>query len=185
MAAAMELLAEVGPRRITMAEVARRAGVSRMTMYRRYDSLDKLISAVLTAEMAQVVTQIAQQEFTGSGRERVVQQTTAALTAMIDHTLLQRVLTVDPESLLPVLVERVGSGQRLLADYLATQLAAGMADGSIRQDDPALLALTIVTMAQPFVVGQRALTQHYSESAFRTQWRHLVDGYLRPEEQRS
>ncbi len=183
--AAMEVLAELGPTRMTMAEVARRAGVSRMTVYRRYRSLDALVSAVLTAEIADVLTEIAARSRpAGSARDRVVAQSAAMVEALIDHTLLQRVLAVDPQSLLPLLVERIGSGQRMLRDYVAEALRAGMAsqggDGSVRDGDPRLLALTVVTIAQPFVVGSKPLRTQYPPDALLQEFASAIDAYLTP-----
>lgn len=185
-AAAMSLLTEVGPRRVTMAEVARRAGVSRMTVYRRFENLGQLVSAVLTAEMADVVRQaIAATPTDATARERVLAQGEATIRALVDHALLQRVLEVDPESLLPMLVERLGSGQRLLRDHVAGQLAAGMTrfggDGSVRDGDPSLLALTVVSVAQPFVIGHRPLSAEYPTDDLVAEYRHLIDSYLSPE----
>ena len=55
LAAGYDVLLDVGPGKATMAEVARRAGISRMTLYRRHDQMRTLISEVLTAELAVVM----------------------------------------------------------------------------------------------------------------------------------
>lgn len=182
----MDVMADLGPTRMTMAEVARRAGVSRMTVYRRYHNLGELVSAVLTAEMADVVAEVAARTPPlGTVRERVVAESVAVVSALVDHTLLQRVLLVDAESLLPLLVERIGSGQRLLREHIAARLAAGMAsrggDGSVREAEPRLLALTLVAIAQPFVVWMRPLHQEYPAADLLQELAAAIDGYLRPE----
>ena len=46
--AVQESVLDVGLRRTTLAEVARRAGVSRMTVYRLHEDLDTLVAALLT-----------------------------------------------------------------------------------------------------------------------------------------
>lgn len=121
----------------------------------------------------------------GTVRERSVATSVAVVSALIDHTLLQAVLEVDPQSLLPLLVERIGSGQRLLMDHLALGLAQGMAsrggDGSIRDADPHLLALSIVSIAQPFVMGMRPLRREYPEHQLLDELATLIDCYLRGE----
>lgn len=182
--AAVDVLAEFGPTRMTMADVARRAGVSRMTVYRRYRSLDAVISAALTAEIADVVADAMHTPSSGeAARDRIVAQSVAVISALVDHTLLQRVLEVDPQSVLPLLVERIGSGQRLLQDYLAVALESGMAgrggDGSIRDGDPRLLALCILTMAQPFVMAMRPLRQEYPQEQLLAELATAIDRYLR------
>jgi AcrR family transcriptional regulator len=184
--AAMDVMTDLGPTRVTMAEVARRAGVSRMTAYRRYHSLGALVSAVLTAEMADVVAEVARgADRASTVREQVVAESVAVASALVDHTLLQRVLEVDAESLLPLLVERLGSGQRLLWDHISARLAAGMGarggDGSIREGDPRLFALTLVTIAQPYVVGMRPLGAEFPPSTLLAELAEAIDRYLRPE----
>ena len=184
--AAMDVMTDLGPTRMTMAEVARRAGVSRMTVYRRYHSLGDLVSAVLTAEMADVVADVAARTpRSGTVREQAVSEAVAVASALVDHTLLQRVLEVDAESLLPLLVERLGSGQRLLREHVAARLATGMAthggDGSIRDGDPRLFALTLVTIAQPYVVGMAPLRAEYPADTLLSELADTIDRYLRPE----
>ncbi len=82
-------------------------------------------------------------------------------------------------------MERLGSGQRLLRDHIAVRLAAGMAarggDGSIRDGDPGLFALTLVTIAQPYVVGMRPLRAEYPSETLLAELAAAIDRYLRPE----
>jgi len=185
--AAIAVLSEVGPTRLTLAAVARRAGVSRMTVYRRYPSVDAVVAAALTAEMDGVVRRAMSEQFSGNNRERVVGVTASGVRALVDHTLLQRVLQVDPQSLLPLLVERIGSGQRLVRDYLTVALEAGMAsrggDGSIREADPRLMALVVLTMAQPYVVGMRPLSQEYPQEVLLAEMAAAINSYLKQEDQ--
>lgn len=182
----MDVMTDLGPTRMTMAEVARRAGVSRMTVYRRYRSLGDLVSAVLTAEMAEVVSDVVTASpKDGSTRSQVVAEAVAVVSALVDHTLLQRVLEVDAESLLPLLVERIGSGQRLVREHVADRLTLGMAghggDGSVREGDPRLMALTLVTIAQPYVIGMTPLRTEYPTETLLAELADAIDRYLRPE----
>jgi AcrR family transcriptional regulator len=48
-----------GFRRVALDDVARRAGVSRMTIYRRFASRDELVSAVIDRENAALMDDIA------------------------------------------------------------------------------------------------------------------------------
>ena len=182
----MAAMADLAPGRVTMAEVARRAGVSRMTVYRRYDSLDAVVSAALTAEMAAVVAAVADGvPRDGTARERVVAEAAGTVAALVEHTLLQRVLEVDPASLLPLLVERLGAGQQLLREFLAAEVELGIAprggDGSIRAADPRLLSLTVLTMCQQFVVGMRPLREEFADRQLIAELERAVDRYLAPD----
>ena len=53
--AARECVLAVGVRRTTFSDVARRAGVSRMTLYRRFGDLEALLSALMTREFGRLV----------------------------------------------------------------------------------------------------------------------------------
>jgi AcrR family transcriptional regulator len=53
--AARECILDVGWRRTTLTEVARRAGVSRMTIYRTWADMPQLLSDLMTREWGAVV----------------------------------------------------------------------------------------------------------------------------------
>src|SRR5436309_14628416 len=53
--AAQTALLDLGVRNTTLAEVARRAGASRMTLYRRYPDIDALLTEVLGRQLIRVV----------------------------------------------------------------------------------------------------------------------------------
>ena len=53
--AAHDLVLAVGMRRVTMADLAREAGVSRATLYRRFANVDAVVAALVTRELAAIV----------------------------------------------------------------------------------------------------------------------------------
>src|SRR5689334_14187512 len=67
--AARASILAVGWKRSTLTDVARRAGVSRMTIYRRWPDMQTLLADLMTREWSAVVT--AQQEVPGTALERV------------------------------------------------------------------------------------------------------------------
>ena len=66
--AVVALLTEVGYSGITIDQVAKRSGVGRPTIYRRYENRGALVDAVVT----QLIDQAQQPDESGSPRERVV-----------------------------------------------------------------------------------------------------------------
>src|ERR1043166_4932980 len=57
--AARACVLAVGVRRTTVTDVARRAGVSRMTLYRRFPDLEGVLSALMTREFGRLVADAA------------------------------------------------------------------------------------------------------------------------------
>ena len=174
---------DFGVTRVTLADVARRAGVSRMTIYRRHADLPSLLATVLREELNHALARsLSALPEPLDARGRAAQGLATVTLAVADHPLMRRMLDVDPESLLPLIVDRLGSTQRLAREHLASLLRAGMAgsggDGSIRDGDPDLLALTLVIAAQSFVFSQRVV-RATDPRAF-DELRLLADSYLAP-----
>src|SRR3954453_10779385 len=112
--AAAEEVAAVGLRRTTLTAVPRRAGVSRMTVYREYGDAAALFRALLTESIGEVVLgDNADAEHLPDARQRLGEGVAAAVERLAEHPMMRRVLELDPELLLPFVVDRFGSGQRL------------------------------------------------------------------------
>lgn len=182
--AAYDAILEVGVRRTTMVEVARRAGVSRMTVYRRYEDLPQLLAALLTVELGALLeATIERFSAAATVREQLSQAAAATCAALGHHPLLVRVLTLDPEAILPLVVGRFGSTQRRALDMVHVMIRAGQSDdgdGSIRDGDPQLMALTVVTTAQSFVFSSLVLADTDPAGLVYSELAAMVDGYLRP-----
>lgn len=150
--AAYEALINYGLSRATLTDVAKRAGVSRMTVYRRYDTLSQLMSAVLTAELVSLLAIASQETREGSDAQRLSALVAEASRLIAEHPLMSRLLALEPESLMPVIVERRGSTQ-VAAEAALASLIAESRDGSVRVVDPAQASRTLVTAASGFVFG--------------------------------
>src|SRR3954466_3926875 len=111
--AARECVLAVGVRRTTFSDVARRAGVSRMTLYRRFPDLEALLSSLMTREFGRVVSEARKASNGGSVRERAVGIVVLAARRLHADPLFDRLLDVDPELLLPYVTLRLGGGARV------------------------------------------------------------------------
>src|SRR5438874_7779472 len=119
----------VGVRRTTLTDVARRAGVSRMTLYRLVPDVATLVLEVMTREFAALLDAAeAGSARRRTARARIVATTVEVVRRLPDEALFRRVLDVDPELLLPYLTDRIGSTQRIAVARMRRVLAEGVAD---------------------------------------------------------
>ena len=178
LSAARACVMDVGLKRTTLADIARRAGVSRMTVYRQYADLQTIVSELLTCELVALIDRSrAAVEELPTARERLVEAGVRTVEELAHHPLYRRVLDLDPELLLPLVVDRFGSTQKAAIDLVAAQVAEGQRDGSVRTDvDPQLAATCLQLTAQSFVFSARVV----EGQPVGPELRHLLDGYLRP-----
>ena len=115
-----------------------------------------------------------------TARERLVGAGVLVVERLAAHPLWCRVRDLDPELLLPLVVDRFGSSQRAIVDAVAAQVAEGQADGSVRPVDPALAATALLLTAQSFVFSARIVAAQHPPEATSAELRRLLDGYLRP-----
>lgn len=149
---------DFGVRRATVSEVAKRAGVSRMTVYRRHPDGAGLIRALMHREFGAVLTRALHEVGDdGSAGERLVAACVRTVELLVTHPLLLRLLEVDPELLLPYVTGEPGRFQEEARATLREAIAAGQADGSVRAGDPALLAATAETAGRGLVLAAGSL----------------------------
>ena len=104
LAAALEAATIHGLAKLSMADVAKRAGLSRQTLYRHFPSKDALVAALVAAETDKLVGAVlAVSEPVEDPQRSLAAGLTAALRVVRDHPLLDRLLTTEPEALLPLL----------------------------------------------------------------------------------
>jgi AcrR family transcriptional regulator len=170
----------VGVRRTTLTDVARRAGVSRMTLYRLVPDVETLLLDVMTHDLGALLSAIeGSVARKRSARARLVALTVEAARRLPDEPLFQRVLDVDPELLLPYLTVRIGSTQRLALGRVRRLISEGHGDRSIRRGDPAVMATSLLMAALPWIVSAR-LFDEVGRSAALAELERGLDGWLRP-----
>ncbi|MCS0602752.1 TetR/AcrR family transcriptional regulator [Streptomyces sp. LP11] len=149
----------VGVRRTTLADVARRAGVSRMTLYRRWPDLRTLVGDLMTREWIDVASGAIPEPAPGTPtRDRIVDGLVAGIAAFRAHPLFRKIVDVDPELLLPYVLDRRGASQVALLALLADALREGHADGSVRPGHIERQARALLLTVQSFALSLRTMT---------------------------
>jgi TetR/AcrR family transcriptional regulator, repressor for uid operon len=146
-------LLEVGLRRTSVEDVAKRAGVARITIYRRFDGRDELIRAVLLREGRRVLAEV---EASVAGiddlDDQLVEGFAVILTTVRDHPLLARLLDSELDATLPSLTVHGGPVVALGREYLAGHLLSAP-DGHHRSAvDVRVTAELVVRLTLSFVL---------------------------------
>jgi AcrR family transcriptional regulator len=170
---------DFGIRRTTLTDVARRAGVSRMTVYRRYPDVDAILRELMTREFGAAMAEIAARVGGDDGRSRVVHRILASVDALRASALMSKILEAEPELLLPYVLDRMGETQRAAVALVAGDVADGQADGSIRAGDVRVLAQALLLVTQSFVLSG-GIADDVPEQALRAELEHTVDAMLAP-----
>ena len=184
--AARESILAVGWRRTTLTDVARRAGVSRMTLYRRWPDTQTLLADLMTREWGQVLAEATAAPVSEDPLENLRRAVVATVRGLRANELLRRIIDVDPEVLLPYLLDRRGRSQELLASALADLIRSGQGYGSIRTGDPDLLARSLVLACQGFALSAHTMTAAAAPSRdadvtdFDAELARLVERFLQP-----
>ncbi|MGH3664131.1 MAG: helix-turn-helix domain-containing protein [Micromonosporaceae bacterium] len=204
--AAYELMLAIGMRRMTMADIGRRARVSRATLYRRWPNVQAVVAALVTREWSTIATasfqvaaesaasfQVAadSQVATGSAEERgsarhlLVEGIVSATRRSREHPLLRTIVNLDPEFLLPYLLQRRGSSADEQLELIETGLRAGHADGSIRPGDAAWQARALLLTALSFTLSGPIMAAPEEYPRLDDELRTLLDRYVSPDGHRN
>jgi len=177
--AAYQMLLAVGMRRMTMADIGRRAGVSRATLYRRWPNVRAVVAALMTRES----TAIAAACFDvagGSARDRLVAGMVAAVRRTREHPFLRKIVEVDPEFLLPYLLERRGSSTDAQLSAIEHVVRAGHRDGSVRPGNPIWQARALLLAAMAFVLSGPIMATPGERALLDAELHEMLDRYVAP-----
>ena len=151
--AALAEFSEVGIRRTSINDVARRTGLGRATVYRYVGSKDRLIQLVIKAETRRLYAEF---DRAVASCEDAAEWIETALDFVVHkirgHPLFDRVLHREPEILLPALTIRGGPVLAFYRSLIARQLR-GMKDrGQINPENIDGTAETLARLAISFVL---------------------------------
>jgi len=123
-------LAASGLGKLAVEDVARRAGVTRMTVYRRFRDRQRLIEAAMARESARLLAAVAAADDPRADHvDRIVRIVATSLGAARRHPLVAHWLATDPGELLRALLADDGAVLRAGAAYVAATIRAASATG--------------------------------------------------------
>jgi TetR/AcrR family transcriptional regulator, repressor for uid operon len=179
--AALALSAASGVRNLTMDDVARRAGVGRMTVYRRFASKPALVDALTVREARRCLSRIAVAiEPAAPADERLATLFTVTLAVIREHPMLERLARFEPEALLSELTRDDSAAFRLVRDFLVGLVREGQAAGEVGAGDPEVLAELALRLGASFVLIPDSVLPLDDEAATRELVRTLIGPLLRP-----
>src|SRR5262245_34983157 len=160
--AARDCILDVGWRRATLTEVARRAGVSRMTIYRTWPDMPSVLGDLMTREWGEVVARAVGEADEAVGEraraaDRIVAEVLGTVRALRVNELFVRIVELDPQLLLPYLLTRRGRSQQAIAELTAGRVREGQTDGSVRDGDPVAMARALLLAAHGFVLSAHTM----------------------------
>ncbi|BBY92466.1 TetR family transcriptional regulator [Mycobacterium gallinarum] len=177
LAAAAECVLAFGVDRVTLAEIARRAGVSRPTVYRRWPDTPSVLAALLTSRVIGVLDAVpSRQVGRGPLVERIV--TVAALLRRDD--VVMSVLRSAPDLAMIYIAERLGTSQQVLLDAVAADIKLAQEEGSVRAGDPRQLGAMCLLITQSVIQSGQIVAPILDADALATELAHSLNGYLKP-----
>ncbi len=139
--AAMRVLTDFGFRRATVELTAKYAGLSHMTIYRRWPRKADLFHAAVLREFTTLFHDQFDAATTEESFDDVVASAFSGLVwAVHEHPLMARELNTEPEFVLPLLTTNSGVVMETVAELVATRLCTSAAATDRILIDPRALA---------------------------------------------
>ena len=127
--AAVEEFERHGFRRVALDDVARRARVSRTTIYRRFSNKDELVAAVIERENVRLFADIAAElKQAGPQSNYYVEAFTLSILKFRRHRVLDRMITDEPGLVIELADQHYGAAIERMADALRVIFPDGFAE---------------------------------------------------------
>ncbi|MDN4519750.1 TetR/AcrR family transcriptional regulator [Mycolicibacterium austroafricanum] len=175
--AAAACILAYGVERTTMTEIARRARVSRPTIYRRWPDIRWVIAELLTVRITGVLEAVPDR---GAGRESVVGRVVVVADHLRADEIVQSVIRNAPGLAMTYITDRLGTSQQILIDALAEAIKAGQDEGSIRAGDPRGMAAMCLLITQSTIQSAQMVAELLDNEALNEELAHSLNGYLKP-----
>jgi AcrR family transcriptional regulator len=177
LAAAADCVLAFGVDRVTLAEIARRAGVSRPTVYRRWSDTRSVLAALLTSRVVGVLDDVPSEQI---GREPLVERIVTVVARLRRDDVVMSVLRSAPDLAMIYIAERLGTSQQVLLDAVAADIKLAQEEGSVRPGDPRQLAAMCLLISQSTIQSGQIVAPILDADALAVELAHSLNGYLKP-----
>lgn len=174
------LIERRGVHGLTIAEVARRAELSRPTIYRNWVDADDVVRAALLRRVARILSGFPALDPDRADRAGLVDDVLRFIALFRADAVYGRLIDDEPEAFTRYTLQRVGSSQRMILEWLAAAIGAAQTGGSVRVGEPHEMAVMLLLIAQSAVLSHGTVSELISEPAWQRELRCALDGLLRP-----
>ncbi|WP_345572924.1 helix-turn-helix domain-containing protein [Nonomuraea rosea] len=148
-----EQFCRMGIRRSTMEDVARRAKVSRIIVYRRFATKDVLVEHVVRREFRRSFDRfLTDIERAGTAADRVILGFVSSLRSIRGNPLIGGLIAVEPDPLVPFMIKDGGRTLATVRQFVAGQLRREQRAGNVSSAlDADLVAELMVRISASFL----------------------------------
>lgn len=174
---ARELYLEFGWRRTSMDDVAKRAGMGRATLYRRYSDKGQLFMAVISRDVKANLQAIEAAIQTSENHlEGLLEAFVLGIRLINENPLLTRLLQTEPDDILPFLTQEFTGILAFSRTYIADRIKKAQKLGEIRDLDATLTAELMIRMVHSLMLTPNGVIQAGDEASIRR----VCDQFFRP-----
>jgi AcrR family transcriptional regulator len=177
MTATADCVLAYGVDRVTLAEIARRAAVSRPTVYRHFPDVRSILAALLTNRITSALAAVPSE---GVGREPLVRRIVGLAQVVRDDEVVMSVLHQAPGLAMFYLSERLGTSQQILLDTVVGEIEAAQREGSVRSGVARELAAMSMLITQSTILSAQLVEPILPTERLVAELAIALNGYLAP-----
>lgn len=180
-AAALDQFAEYGIRRSTIDDIAQRAGVSKMTVFRRFTNKQGLIEVVIAREFRRALAEIDRRwNAAATLEEQLVDGFGFAIGFVRGHALLDKLLRAESETLLPLLTVDGAPVLALYTTLIAQRLQVEVDAGHANPEDVDQASEVMARLGLSLLLTREGTITIEDRSTIVELVRHILLPILRP-----
>lgn len=164
-----------GTKRTTLEDIARRARVGRMTLYRRFPTREALLEALTARELQRFLDDLsATVGRSSTPEERIADAFVFTVRYLREHALLEGLRTTEPETLLPQATTGAGPLIAAARAFLAQQVRQVPGRATVAPRDAELAAETVIRVMHSLMLTPDGVLDPDDERALRRYARRFI-----------